>query len=551
MLTSLSIKNYALIDDIQVQFDKGLIIITGETGAGKSILLGGLSLILGKRADLSILKNKHKKCVIEAEFAIGAYQLSEFFTARDIDFDEKTIIRREILPEGKSRAFINDTPANLNTLSALASQLLDIHSQHETLQLTDDDFQFKIVDAVAGNDELLRDYRQKRSIYHQTKKTLQKRIDFQKEAEKEYDYNSFLMKELQEADLREGVVEELEAVYEKLNNTEEIQEKLSHAAQLLGGEQLGILTLLAEVKQAIHKLSAYGKSFNSLHNRITSTYIELDDALSEIQQLQETIDSDPQYLEEVHTKLQRIYDLQKKHNVLTVTELLQRQARLEESISVTENLEAAIKESQLQVFQLEEELDTIAQALHENRKKAIPGLTGHIETTLGNLGIKNAQLKIDITKTQSYLSNGKDTIAFLFSANKGAAFGKLSKTASGGELSRIMLSVKALLATYTKLPTIIFDEIDTGVSGKVADKVGEIIKQMSTNMQVIAITHLPQIAAKGNTHFKIYKEEASNNTHTAIKRLHPEDRVIEIAEMIDGKDKSASALMHAKNLLSS
>lgn len=551
MLTSLSIKNYALIDDIHVRFGKGLSVITGETGAGKSILLGGLSLILGKRADLSTLKNKDKKCIVEAEFAVSGYDLTDFFATWDIDFDEKTIVRREILPEGKSRAFINDTPVNLNTLSLLAGQLLDLHAQHETLQLTDDDFQFKIVDAIAGNNEVLKSYKETRSVYHQTKKTLQERIDFQKEAEKEYDYNSFLMKELQEASLKEGMLEELEAAYEKLNNAEEIGEKLSHSLQLLGEEQLGILAALTGLKQALHKLSPYGLSFSALYDRINSTYIELDDVFSEIQHLQETLDSDPQHLEEISAKLQRIYDLQKKHNVLTVTELLQKQSQLEENISITENLEAAIKEKQLQVLKLEETLDTIALTLHENRKKAIPELIAHIETTLAGLGIKNAQLKIEMTATQLYLSNGKDTLEFLFSANKGVNFGKLSKIASGGELSRIMLAVKALLAKYTRLPTIIFDEIDTGVSGKIANKVGEIIKQMSATMQVIVITHLPQIAAKGNAHFKIYKEEALHDTSTAIKQLNAEDRVVEIAEMLDGKNKSASALLHAKNLLSS
>ena len=550
MLTSLSIKNYALIDALRVNFGNGFIIITGETGAGKSILLGGLSLILGKRADLGVLKDKSKKCIVEAEFAIEAYQLREFFATLDIDFDEKTIIRREILPGGKSRAFINDTPVNLNTLSLLSGKLIDIHSQHETLQLTDDTFQFKVIDAVAANAAALKKYTEKLAVYHQTKKTLQQHIDFQNEAEKAYDYNTFLLKELQEASLKEGMIEELEATYEKLNNTEEIREKLAYTSQRLGDEQLGILSAITDVKHALSKLAAYGSAFKALHHRIHSAYVELDDAFAEIQQLLETVDADPRLLETVDAKLQLIYNLQKKHNVLTVSELLDRQSELEENISVTENMETIIREKQLQVLQLEEELDHIAQKIHEKRKKAIPKLIAHLETSLKHLGIEHAQLRIDIQKKQSYLFNGKDELEFLFSANRGMHFGKLSKTASGGELSRIMLSVKSLLAQYGKLPTVIFDEIDAGVSGEIANKVGKIMQKMSATMQVITITHLPQIAAKGNTHFKVYKKTTSKATTTGIVELYEKDRINEIAEMLGGKNHSASAMVHAKNLLS-
>ena len=549
MLTSLSIKNYALIEELRVRFGSGLIMITGETGAGKSILLGGLSLILGKRADLSALKDKEKKCVVEAEFAIENYHLREFFAALDIDFDEKTIIRREILPGGKSRAFINDTPVTLNVLSLLAGKLLDIHSQHETLQLTEDDFQFTVIDAVADNAGVMKNYREKLSVYHHTKKALQKSIDLKQEAEKEYDYNSFLLKELQEARLQDGMLEELEATYEQLNNTEEILEKLTRSRQILGEEQQGILTLLTELKQLLHKLSDYGSTFSALYERINSAYIELDDAFAEIQQLQETVEADPQMLESVNAKLQLIYDLQKKHNVLTVSELLEKQQQLEESISVTENIETDIHEKQLQVLQLEEELDALAQQLHEKRQKAVPQVVSHIEGTLKSLGIKNARLKIEIDTTSSYLEQGKDTLEFLFSANKGIDYEFLHKVASGGELSRLMLAVKALLAQYTRLPSVLFDEIDTGVSGEIANKVGEIMLQMSAVMQVIAITHLPQIAAKGHTHFKVYKEVTANDTRTRIKPLQPEERITEIAAMLGGKNSTESALAHARNLL--
>lgn len=549
MLSSLSIKNYALIDKLHVDFGEGFTILTGETGAGKSILLGGLSLILGKRADLGSLKNKDEKCIIEAEFYIEKYNLESFFDTADIDYDTKTIIRREILPSGKSRAFINDTPVNLDILTALGERLIDIHSQHQTLQLTENNFQFKVIDAIAQNDIILADYQVKMTDYSNAKKKLQQLIDFQSEADKEHDYNSFLLKELQEANLEVGMLEELEATYERLNNIEEIGERLSLSNQLLSEEELGILSNLNNLKNTLQKLSGFGEQFNELFTRVNSTSIELDDVFSEIQNQEEKLEADPKLLEIVNTKLQLLYSLQKKHNVLSVSELIEIKNKLEEKVAITENIEADIKNEQLHVLGLEKELDAIAATIHENREGAIPNLISYLEKSLTDLGMPNASFDISVKETDSYFSNGKDELQFLLSANKGSSFGELKKVASGGELSRIMLSIKAILAEYMQLPSIMFDEIDTGVSGEISNKMGDIMSAMSKKMQVFAITHLPQVAAKGNKHFKVFKEDIGEITATSIRELGDNERINEIAEMLGGKTISTSALEHAKQLL--
>ncbi|MGS2760787.1 DNA repair protein RecN [Sinomicrobium sp. M5D2P9] len=549
MLLSLSIKNYALIDDLKVRFDKGLTIITGETGAGKSILLGGLSLILGKRADLNSLKNKENKCIVEAEFSVEDYHLESLFNKLDLDYEANTIIRREILPGGKSRAFVNDTPVTLDVLSALSIRLIDIHSQHQTLQLTDNDFQFQVIDAIAGNKTNIEAYRTKLAEYHKAKKELQKLIDFQQEADKEQDYNAFLLKELREARLQPGMLEEMEETFEKLSNVEEIKEKLALSSQLLSDEQSGILVNLNNMRNLLGKLAGYGARFEELQNRINSAFIELDDTFNEIQNIDETVEADPGQLDQVNTRLQLIYDLQKKHNALEVEELIRIQKELEEKVSVTENLENDIKNKQLKVLQLEEELDVKASKIHEKRGKEAPKLKKYLESSLSKLGMPNATFRIEIKPTTSFFANGKDELHFLFSANKGTGYGELKKVASGGELSRIMLSIKAVLARYEKLPTIMFDEIDTGVSGEVSDKMGDIMKEMGESMQVFAITHLPQIAAKGARHFKVYKQDSGEVTSTQMKELSTDERIVEIAEMLSGKNISESAISHARELL--
>jgi DNA repair protein RecN (Recombination protein N) len=549
VLTSLSIKNYALIDSLQVNFSEGLTIITGETGAGKSILLGGLSLVLGKRADLSVLQNHDKKCVIEAEFSIKKYALQSFFKDADLDYDDVTIVRREIAPSGKSRAFINDTPVTLDVISRLGSRLIDVHSQHQTLQLTEKEFQYQIIDAVAGNASILSSYKATLSTYIATKKQLQELINFQQEANKEQDYNSFLLQELQQAQLQPGLLIELEEEYEKLNNVEEIKEKLAHSYQLLSDEQMGIVTLLTELKVTLNQLSSYGDQFKQLFERVQSASIELDDVFDEIKSAEENTEANPQLLEEVNSKLQTIYNLQKKHNALDIEELLSIQQSLEDKVQVTQNLEANIKEKQLEVLSLEEELDKLSAAINKNRVAAIPSLKTTLESSLAPLGMPNAQFKIEVVSQENYLSNGKDELQFLFSANKGGSFGALKKVASGGELSRIMLCIKALLAQHIQLPTIMFDEIDTGVSGEVSNKMGDIMQRMSKHMQVFTITHLPQVAAKGAHHFKVFKEDDAHKTATRMKKLSQEQRVNEIAEMLGGKELSSAAIAHAKGLL--
>ncbi len=549
MLTSLSIKNYALINDLHVTFSEGLTIITGETGAGKSILMGGLSLVLGKRADLSVLHDHDSKCIIEAEFLIDRYNLNTFFKSQDLDYEALTIVRREILPSGKSRAFINDSPVTLDILKKLGDRLIDVHSQHQTLQLVEKRFQFQVLDAVAGTKKLSDSYTEHLATYSENKKKLEALFDFQKEADKEHDYNSFLLKELEQAQLEEGMQEQLEHTFEVLNNVEVIKESLLYASQLIDNDQMGLLAVLNDLKSALGKLSGYNDDFKNLFERIQSVAIEVDDVFDEIKRAEERAEANPEALEEINSKLQLLYNLQKKHHALNVTELLQIQEKLSEKVGVTANLEESIKELQLQLLEQEKNLDKLAFALHEKRKEAIPVLTDKLEQLLSGLGMPNASFQVRLAPTAAYLFNGKDELSFLFSANKGGAFGSLKKVASGGELSRIMLCIKAILADHEQLPTLMFDEIDSGVSGEVSNKMGDIMKSMSTTMQVFSITHLPQIAARGNHHFKVFKEDGDGKTVTKMRKLSEEERITEIAEMLGGKELSEAAIAHAKGLL--
>ncbi|WP_298425621.1 DNA repair protein RecN [uncultured Kordia sp.] len=551
MLTQLSIKNFALIDSLQVEFDKGLTIITGETGAGKSILLGGLALILGKRADLSSLKDTTRKCVIEAEFSIKKYKLKNFFETNDIDYDHHTIVRREILPSGKSRAFINDVPVRLGVLNALGDQLIDIHSQHQTLQLTDNQFQFQVIDTLANVTEEVVSYQTLLNAYQKSKKELQKVQEEQADLEKEHDYNMFLLKELEEAKLEGLVLADVEAQYERLNNAEDIKTNLSASEQLLSDEQVGVLHLISELQTTSGKLSDIAPEFQQLSERIKSVYIELDDIYSEVTNLQANAEFDPEMLEQIAGKLQKIFDLQKKHNVLTVEELLSIQNVLAEKAQVSENIDDIIIAKEKELQQLQSQLKTIATTIHKKRIAGIPTLTEQLETMLGTLGMPNARFNIKIAQTDQFHANGMDDLEFLFAANKGGNFNELKKAASGGELSRVMLCIKAILSKYMQLPTIMFDEIDTGVSGEVANKMAKIMQNMGKSMQVFSITHLPQIAAKGKQHFKVYKEDVNEVTTTHLKQLQDDERVREIAQMLSGAKILDSALANAKELLKS
>lgn len=549
MLTQLTIKNYALIDELQVDFNNGLTIITGETGAGKSILLGGLSLILGKRADITSVKDASKKCVIEGVFDISKYKLKPLFKHRDLDYESITIIRREILPSGKSRAFINDTPVKLDDLQVLGVHLLDIHSQHQTLQLTNDDFQFQIIDALANNDKHLSQYISELKAFKIFTSEIEKLESQKAEALKELDYNLFLLKELEDAKLVNGELDTLEAEYETLNNIEEIKDKLGQSHQLLSDEDSGITLNLREIKVQLSKLVSYGDHYQSIYNRIDSSLIELEDVFSEIENLENQLEADPNRLDVVNTKLQTLHNLMQKHTVASVEALITIREILSRKVLVTENLDAHISEKEKEKEHLKSQLFTIAKTIHNNRSQVIPKLTKQLESILGTLGMPNAKFNIDLKTSVTFLSNGSDELQFLFSANKGGQFNDLKKSASGGELSRIMLAIKHILSRYTQLPTIMFDEIDTGVSGEISNKMATIMQDMSKAMQVFTITHLPQIAAKGDHHFKVFKEDINEVTQTQLKKLTPDERIVEIAQMLGGTNVSSSAMEHAKQLL--
>ena len=549
MLSSLSIKNYALIDKLQVDFNNGFSIITGETGAGKSILLGGLSLILGKRADLNSLKNKDDKCIIEAVFNIANYNLKSLFEAEDLDYEDQTIIRREILPSGKSRAFVNDSPVNLNSLQLLGEKLIDIHSQHQTLELTNNDFQFQIIDALANNDKQLQNYKEALKHYKQLQKALNDLLQHQADAIKEHDYNSFLLKELVDANLVEGDMALLEEEYEALNNVEEIKEKLAEAYQLLGEEQMGVIATLTTLKNTLQKLAAVSSKYENVFNRVNSSLIDLDDVYGEIDTYQENLEANPARLEEVNAKLQRLHGLLQKHAATDVSELIDIKSALEEKVAFTENLEGNIQKKQSELVEKEKELNTISEEIHKKRTAVIPVLITQLQDILKDLGMPNAQFKIEAVYGNTFYHNGKDELVFLFSANKGGQFNELKKAASGGELSRIMLAIKSILSKYIQLPTIMFDEIDTGVSGEISNKMGDIMLEMSKTMQVFSITHLPQIAAKGHSHYKVFKEDINDVTQTNLVQLNHYERVVEIAQMLGGVEMSSSAIVHAKELL--
>ena len=549
MLNTLSIKNYALIDDLKVDFPKGFIIITGETGSGKSIMLDALSLVLGKRADMSALRNKDEKCVIEAEFSLQNYEFQSLFNELEIDYDPQTIIRREILPSGKSRAFVNDSPVTLDVLSRLGEVLVDIHSQHQTLSLSDTAFQFEIIDAMAENKSLLEEYQRLLVLLKNEQKKLQELIDFQQTANKEYDYNLHQLKELKSVTLEEGILEELEESYEEASNIEEIKESVAESLYLLNDENIGILNNLRELRRAFSNLTEYKQQYRELYERIDSAFLDLEDLSRDVAEIDENIETDPENLEEISKQLNKIYSLQQKHKVTTIEELMSIQERLEKAVSKTESADFDLKEQQELVAKHQAETSKKATELHKTREKVVPTLTKQLESFMHELGMPNGRFDIKLTPTSHFLNNGNDELSFLFSANKGGDFGPLKKVASGGELSRIMLAVKAIMAAHTALPTIMFDEIDTGVSGEISQKMGDIMKQMSKNRQVFAITHLPQIAAKGAYHFKVFKEDITGKTTTHLKMLTEQERISELSEMLEGKNSGESARNHAIELL--
>jgi len=549
LLASITIKNYALINELHIDFSSGLSIITGETGAGKSILLGALGLVLGNRADSSTLKNTNKKCVIEAIVSIHSYNLQDFFETEDIDYETNTILRREILPSGKSRAFINDTPVTLLVLTALRARLIDIHSQHQTLQVSDQEFQFQLLDAVANNKSKLASYQSGLASYTKEKKKLEEIQHAQREAHLQYDYNSHLYNELFEAKLIEDEQELLEEKLEKINNVEEIKQNLSAALQISTDENIGIQNLLYSLEQKLTKIDSYSKEYQELSDRISSVKIELDDIIGDLESAFEQVDFNPSEATQLNNRLQLIYNLQKKHYVNSISELLTIQSALFIKVNTVENAEQSILDQETIVKGIVNKLDAVALKISDARSKIVLKLSKQLADILADLGMPHARFQIKNTPSENYYKNGKDSLEFLFSANKGGQYGELKKVASGGELSRVMLAIKKILSENSQLPTIIFDEIDSGVSGEVSNKMAHIMSQMSRKMQVITITHLPQIAAKGNQHYKVYKEEVNHITTTNLKQLSEDERIVEIAEMLSGKSISDSALIHARELL--
>lgn len=549
MLTNLIIRNYALINHASINFTKNLTIITGETGAGKSILLDALSLVLGKRADLNALKNKEEKCVIEAHFNVDSYQLNSLFDEFELDYEPETIIRREILPSGKSRAFVNDVPTTLQNLQQLGNVLIDIHTQHQTQDLFSENYQLNLIDVYADNMSLLTDYQLKLSVYKKLQQKLIALKEAQAQATKEQDYHAFLLDELVQANLNLNEQEELECQFEVLHNVEKVGGLLEQSLVVLTNEEFGINKQLYEVKAQLQKLAQISSLYQGLSDRLESSFIELEDVSNELQNELQSLVVDPQQLEIVNQKLQLIYQLQKKHNVNSIAELIEIQDNLALQLSASENRDEEIQKVEHELSSLILLLDELALKLHNNRTNVLKNLSDEISRLISPLGMPNAQFDIRLELKDSYFTNGKDAIQWLFSANKGMAFGSLKKTASGGELSRIMLAVKSILATKSNLPTIIFDEIDTGVSGDVADKMGSIMKDMGNYMQVFAITHLPQVASKGSQHFKVAKFDEAETTVSEIKQLTKEERIQEIAQMLSGNVITDAALEHAKQLL--
>ena len=549
MITSLSIRNYALIEDIKVTFDRGLTVITGETGAGKSIVLNALGLILGRRADLKVALDPNKKCVVEAEFSVAPYGLKTLFEEQDMDYEDQTIIRREIRPSGKSRAFVNDSPVTLVQLQLLSNQLIDIHNQFDVRQLASESYQLSIVDVFSGSLNELRAYQKERILLQKLERELKELEEQQAAAIREQDYKEFVFNELDEAGLDDLSQEAMENDYERLNNLESIQETLSENLQILQQDSSGLLDLLAEVRNALGKIAGYGKEYLELSERLKSAHIELEDIACEMEGAAENLESDPAVLNHLEEKLQLLYRLQKKHAVSTVQELITLRNSLSDSLFNYSQLDDKIEEHRRKYKEQLQVTKSAAKKLSGKRKESIPNLQNKLKGLLEELGLQNAVFNFEFEATEVFGKTGTDRLKVLFSANKGVALAPLEKVASGGEMSRVMLAIKALMSEYKELPTMIFDEIDTGVSGEIAHKMALIMSGMSRKGQVFSITHLPQTAAKGDFQKKVYKTDEKGSARTYIKDLSQDERILEIAQMIGGSSVSDSAITHAKQLL--
>jgi DNA repair protein RecN (Recombination protein N) len=549
MLSKLVVENYALISSLDIDFRKGLTIITGETGAGKSILLGALSLILGKRADTSILQDKSGKCLVEGSFDLAAYGLDPFFTANDMDYEAETIIRREIQPSGKSRAFINDTPVTLEILSEFGKKLIDIHSQHQNLDLANSVFQMMAIDNYAGNQEKLTRYREQYRAHHDLENRYHRMCGEAERMKAEQDYLLFQYAQLEEAHMKSGEEEELETEQERLAHAEEIKAGLSAAVSLLEGDQLPATYQVKECIGLISKIHRYLPQGESLLNRLESLYIELKDLSHELSQLNDQHDPEPDTLMRVNDRLALLYGLLKKHNVKTVDDLLVLQENMHNQLGETEAIDFNLAEMTRELEKSSRMLKELAENLRQRRKEVLPEFEKRITGLLHEVGIPHARFTVQMEDLSDYTEFGSDRLRFLFSSNKNVPAQDISRVASGGELSRLMLCIKSLLVDVTGLPTLIFDEIDTGISGEIAERVGNIISRMAEKMQIINITHLPQVASKGQHHYLVYKTEDSQKTITRMKLLTPEERHLEIAKMLSGEMVTSAALENAKALL--
>ncbi|MDQ2178651.1 DNA repair protein RecN [Marinifilum sp. D714] len=551
MLQSISIQNYALINQLEINFSDGFSVITGETGSGKSILLGALSLVLGQRSEGNVLKDKEKKCIIECSFSIEKYNLHEFFEKNELDYEKEAIVRREILPSGKTRAFVNDTPVNLKTLKELGVCLIDIHSQNQNLVLGSFEYQVGIVDTYAQNDALLAKYQLSFKKYQELRKELKNQEEIAAKEKADLDYFQFQLEQLNEANLIEGEQKEMEEELETLNHAEEIKSGLYQAYGFLSEGESSVISQIKEARSAISKIQGVFTDADSYFKRLDSSLIELQDLSQELDRSNELVEFDNGKIDFLNQRLDTIYSLQQKHRVDSVEELIQIREELEGKVGKIESSDELIEDLKEQLTDQKIKLQKAADTLSNSRRKAIPKIEKTIVNQLVLLGIPNANFKVQITNSEEFQQLGADKLTFLFSANKNGSLEEVQRVASGGELSRLMLSIKYLISSSTALPSIVFDEIDTGVSGEIADKMGSMMNQMAENIQVISITHLPQIAGKGKYHYKVYKTDDERETYSNIVLLDKQNRVEELAKMLSGTDLTKAALENAKVLLDS
>ncbi|HJD86090.1 DNA repair protein RecN [Empedobacter stercoris] len=549
MLRTLRVNNFAIIDQLEIDFHQGMTTITGETGAGKSILLGALKLVLGERADLKALKNADEKCIIEAIFNIKDLELNDFFEEYDLDYEDESILRRELLPSGKSRAFINDTPVKVSILQELSELLIDIHSQFNTPKIFEADFQLSMLDIYGENKELLKEYKKVFNQYISTKKKIKDAQNSLENQSQDLEYKLHLWEELNNASLKHDELEHLEFEIKSLTNVEEIISTLNETYQFLEHPEMGIISQLNEASNKLNKISDYNSQYNSIYERLISSKIELQDISGEMSHLIESTEINPERLQEITDRFDLIHKLLRKHNVITIEELIIKRDELESQTSGFDNLSDLIIHLTKELNAISEKLDKQALKIRKNRFSSIEIIRKNILNTLSQLGMENSQLTIQLNETLDFTATGKDEVLFLFSANKGMEPRIFEKSVSGGERSRLMLAIKKLLATHQHLPTLILDEIDTGISGKVANETGKVMQSMADNMQLLVITHLPQVASKGNYQLKVYKEVVEETTQTNVIELSQQQRLEEIAQMISGSELTEAAINQAKELM--